>query len=258
MAKVGVEAAGHTAIVTLDNGPLNLCNFDVYTAVRDAFNSVSENDDFRVAVFSGQGDVFSAGNDVKDIQSFADSAGDLAEFRRYIDRLVEAVNSIYTCRVPVVGAIHGWAVGAGLALASVCDVLVAAEGTQFSLPEIRVGVIGANPFARFLVPEKIARYMSLSGDAISVEEIARYGGINKIVPAQDLLTVAGEMAERIARHSPTALKYYKESMNLNADARLDKKYYLEIGFSEKFINDDDFREACTSFLEKRNPDYTGK
>lgn len=257
MAKVSLEADGHTAIVSLDNGNLNLCDFDVYTEVRDAFCEISKNENFRVAVFTGRGAVFSGGNDVNDIRGFADSGGNTAEFRNYIDRLVEAVNAVYTCRVPVVGAVHGWAVGAGLALAAVCDVLVAAEGTMFSLPEINVGVIGANPFARFLIPEKIARYMSLSGEPISAEDIARYGGINKIVAADELLPMAREMAAKIACHSPTALKYYKSSMNSNANARLDEKYYVEIGFSEKFITDDDFREACTAFLEKREPIYTG-
>jgi enoyl-CoA hydratase/carnithine racemase len=65
------------------------------------------------------------------------------------------------------------------------------------------------------------------------------------------------MADKIARHSPTAVRYYKASMNSNADARLDEKYYVEIGFSEKFIKDEDFREACTAFLEKRKANYTG-
>lgn len=111
--------------------------------------------------------------------------------------------------------------------------------------------------SRALVPEKIARYMSLSGEPLSAEEISRYGGINRIVPQDQLVKTAHDMADKIARHSRTALQYYKRSMNSNADARLAEKYYVEMGYSEKFLGDHDFREACTAFLEKRPPRYTG-
>jgi enoyl-CoA hydratase len=100
--------------------------------------------------------------------------------------------------------------------------------------------------------------MSLSGEPVTAEEIAQYGGINKVVSQDRLLETAHEMADKIARHSPTALRYYKASMNANEDARLAEKYWHEIGYSAKFLGDDDFREACAAFFEKREPHYTGK
>ena len=128
-------------------------------------------------------------------------------------RIREAFWAIYDSPAPVVAAVHGVALGTGLALAGSCDLVVAAEGAEFGLPEVAVGIMGGAKHASRLVPQAMVRYMHLTGAPVAAEELVRYGGILKVVPRDELMAQARSIANEMAQHSPVSLRFAKQSLN---------------------------------------------
>lgn len=164
--------------------------------------------------------MFSPGNDVNEFKTLQD------RFSEYIDMVKTSMGAVYECRVPVVGVIHGAALGAGMALAACCDILVASDDAVFGIPEIKVGIIGAGEFADLIVPRKVLNYMALTGNPITAQEIQQYGGIHKVVPKEDLMDATLEVVEELLQVGPIASRYFKEALHANLDARLVEKYTL--------------------------------
>jgi enoyl-CoA hydratase/carnithine racemase len=155
----------------------------------------------------------------------------------------------------VIAAVHGHALGAGMAIAACADVIVAADDSVFGIPEIKVGVIGAAAFLGLIVPEKVARYLSLTGESISAREVKAYGGIQCIVPTAEVFDRAMEIAAAISSNAPTGVRYFKEAMNINQNARLVEKYAVESGYTVQFFESPESRESVSAFFEKRMPDF---
>lgn len=179
--------------------------------------------------------------------------GDAAS--EYGQAVSEGLTAIYDCRIPVIAAVHGHAFGAGMAMAACCDVLIAADDAQFAIPEIKVGVIGAAGFLNLIAPEKVVRYMSLTGEPISAQELAQYGGVHKVVPKEQVYAEAEKAARAMLKNGPTALRYFKEAMNINQRADLAGQYATESSFNKKLVGSAESKEAAKAFLEKRPPDF---
>lgn len=176
----------------------------------------------------------------------------------YGERVKKCVKSIYECPIPVICAVNGPALGGGCAITALCDIIIASEGAIFGIPEIIVGVIGGAEFLSLIVPRKVVNYMALTGKAIKAEVIQNYGGIYKVVPKERLMETALAVAEDLLAKGPTALQYFKKSLQINLDARLDEKYDVEIHYTAKYCSTDHSKEAQKAFLEKRKPEFRGK
>ena len=138
MSLVKLEIRDRIAIVTLDNPPVNALSAEGQVQIYETFDSLHEQDEAVVAIFTGAGQrAFCAGADIR-----ARLDGDARFPEDHGRRAREAFNSIYECPIPVIGAINGPALGAGLALAASCDYLIASENANFALPEIDVGLMG--------------------------------------------------------------------------------------------------------------------
>jgi enoyl-CoA hydratase len=210
-------------------------------------------DDVWVVILRADGKSFSTGNDVNEFMTI----GTANDADAYASVVSDGIASIYECRVPVIGAIHGKALGAGLAMASCCDILVASENALFGLPEIIVGIVGAACFLSRMLPQQLARYMAYSGEMMTAEQMKHFGALLKIVPASQLLESAIDIAEHLIKNPPLALRGFKAAMNRNENARLKEKYAIEIGYLKELIGTDDFKEAVGAFLEKRKPVFNG-
>ncbi len=260
MEYIKFEIKDHIGIVTLDRPPVNSINLQMYGEIKETFETINTLNDVRVVVISSACHVFSSGNDINEFNDI--KLGEAAE--RYVEiaetygqSVNDCMQSIYNCRVPLIAAVNGAAVGAGLAIAACCDLIVASEGAQFVLPEIKVGVLGAAGFLAQLVPEKVVRYAALTGNPLSAEEIRQYGGIHRVVPAAQLLEAAMALAQEFLQVGPLALRYYKQAINENVDARLPQKYSLELEYTKKYVQSEDMAEAIAAFVEKRKPNYRG-
>lgn len=249
-----VDLTDHIATVLFNRPPVNAVNQKVYDEAIRLFRTLGDNRDVRVAVFgSAMERVWCAGADVKD---FGDRSPENYEARAKPAR--EAFWSVYDCAVPVIGAINGPALGTGLAFASMCDVIIAAEEAVFGLPEVNVGSLGGAKHLSRLVPQMKARKMMFTGERISAEEAAKLGFVEKVVPRAQVLDEAKALAAEIAGKSPITIRLAKEAFNKIEFMDLKEGYALEQTYTARLTAYEDSREAARAFLEKRPPVFTGR
>lgn len=251
MTVFNISIDNHVAVINFEKPPYNSLVKADYLEMRDVFASIGKREDVDVVILKSTGKFFCPGNEVSDFLTINDAA--TAE--SYAKAVSDGISSIYACEVPVIAAVQGHAFGAGMAMAACADVIIAADDALFAIPEIKVGVIGAAPFLELIVPEKVVRYLSLTGEPISAQDIAHYGGIHKIVSRENVLEEAMKVAKAMLKNSPSSLRYFKEAMNINQNARLAEKYAVETEFSKKLVGTEEAKEAASAFLEKRDAVY---
>jgi enoyl-CoA hydratase len=254
-APIAIEIENHVATLTIDRPPVNAVNTATMLAMADAFRSLYERRDVRVAIFTGAGTkAFIGGADLDAIRS----ADDETPPTLLTDPGVaarKAMWSITDCPVPVIGAINGPAPGAGLAFAACCDMMIAAEHAWFGTLEINVGLLGAGSHLMQMVGRHKAREMFFLGEKVPAEELQRLGVIRKVVSSDALMTTARELAAELAKKSPIALRLAKESMNRIEGLPLKDAYRTEQDYTTRLLGFEDSREARAAFREKREPDW---
>lgn len=251
---VTISTTDHVATVTLDRRPVNAVNQQMYREIKDFFSRIEEYaPDARVAVLIGEGRHFCGGND---LEEFRDLTPENSRVRMLTVR--EALWSIYDCALPVIAAVRGVAVGTGVALAASCDLVVAATGAQFGLPEVGVGVMGGAKHLSRLVPQGVVRRMHYTAELVPVEELVQYGGVVQVVPGDELAKAATELAQRITRHSPVAIRTAKRSLNQIEYMDLKSGYQFEQSLTGEMARSEDSKEAVAAFFERREPRYTGR
>jgi enoyl-CoA hydratase len=150
----------HVAIVTMDRPPVNAVNAQFHEEMMRVFDALSDRDEVRVAILTGAGRVFCAGADIKARVAREPEPGDFWQHSR---RAREAFHAILECRVPVIAAINGPALGAGLGIVASCDLLLASENAVLGLPEINVGLLGGGRHAMRLFGHSKARRLMFTG-----------------------------------------------------------------------------------------------
>jgi len=250
-----VRTVDRVATVTLRRPPVNAVHAEMYAEIKKVFSHLllEYAPDAGAAILVGAGKHFCGGNDLGE---FATMTPDNAGVRMMAVR--EAFWAIYDCPVPVIAAVRGVAVGTGVALAGSCDLVVAAAGARFALPEIQVGAMGGAKHLSRLVPQGVVRRMHYTADMLTAEELFPFGGIVSIVPDADLERAAGDLAARITRHSPVAIKMAKRSLNQIEYLDLKSGYQFEQGLTGVLAGYDDAKEAVAAFFERREPRYTGR
>jgi enoyl-CoA hydratase len=252
---VRIEVEDHVAVVTLDRPPVNAVDYATLAELTDAFRDLDGDRDVRVAVFTAAGDrAFMAGLDLRAAAPPADEVP--ARFVTDAGLVArEPMWAIVDCAVPVIGAINGPALGAGLAFAACCDILIAADHATFGTTEINVGLLGASAHLSRLVGRHKAREMFFTGEQVSAAELHRLGVVRAVVPRDQLLPAARELALVLAAKSPLALRLAKESMNRVEDLPLRDAYRTEQDYTARLQRFDDSREARDAFLERRDPEW---
>lgn len=253
MSYITLEVKDNIGIVTLNHPPINALTIDIYNDIKAAFRSINYRDDVRVAILRAEGKHFAAGNDLEVVKNLTQSLMD-----EYTDGIKNAAGAVADCRVPVIAAINGAALGAGLAIVSCCDIIIASEKASFGIPEVKIGIIGAAGFLKLLVPKNVVNYMALTGDALTAEAMMKYGAVHQVVPHEQLMDASLEMAKKLLGNSPLIQEYWKKALRINADARLIEQYDVEMVFSGDATKSEDFHEALTAFLERRKPEYKWK
>src|SRR4051794_10220961 len=255
MADISVAVADHIATVTLDRPPVNAVDTDTFREIRDAFHAFNDDRDIRVVVFTAAGTrAFMGGADLKTINKrpVSDLATEIIDPPRMAR---DAMWAITDCAVPVIGAINGPALGAGLAFAACCDILFAADHATFGTTEINVGLLGASAHLMLLVGRLKAREMYFSGEKVPAAEMYRLGAVRAVVPSEELLDTAYEFARELAAKSPIAMRLAKEAMNRTEFLPLKEAYRTEQDYTARLLKFDDAKEANRAFLEKREPEW---
>lgn len=251
---VRLEVTDGVALVTLDRPPVNALNREMRHRIVSVFDEISARDDIRCAVLTGAGKVFCAGADLKDRPDPA-IPGDFLDHNR-ITR--ETGNSIRECAKPVIGAINGAALGAGLGLAAACDILYAGEEATFGMPEINVGLAGGASMLRTLFGRSTARRLFFTGQRITAQEMLDRNVVEAVLPAADLVPHAMTLAAEIASKAPLAVIYAKRAANMVDLMPQRDAYRFEQEFTMALAKTEDAREARMAFLEKRAPVFKGR
>ncbi len=253
--QVRYEITDNVALVTMDNPPVNAQGPQFHDDMMATMDRLSDLEEARVVVLTGAGKCFSAGADIKGRVGVERQAGDHWQHSR---RARECFHSIVECRKPVIGAINGAALGAGLAIAASCDILIAAEEARLGLPEIDVGLLGGGRHAMRLFGHSRVRRMMFTGLRMDGQELYRLGVVEACVPGDQLIEAALELAREIARKSPIAIGLAKESLNAIEDMGLRDGYRYEQNKTGELSKYEDSKEAMLAFTEKRPPVFKGR
>lgn len=252
---VTCEVTEHIALVTMNNPPVNAQNQQFHEDMMQVFDTLSDREDVRVAVLTGAGKVFSAGADIKGRAGKERGAGEAWQHNR---RARECFHSIVECRKPVIAAINGAALGAGLAVAASCDILLASETAVLGLPEIDVGLLGGGRHSMRLFGHSRTRRMMFTGYRVPAEELYRLGIVEACLPGEKLMPAAMELAKEIAGKSPIAMGLAKHAINTIESMSLRDGYRFEQDMTTELSKYEDSKEAMLAFVEKRAPVFKGK
>ena len=217
----------------------------------------------KVVVLTGNGPAFCAGGNVKDMQSRGGIfAGSPYEVRNsYRDSIQRIPLALYELDLPVIAAVNGAAIGAGLDLACMCDIRIAADKALFAESFVKVGIVPGDGGA-WLLPRVIglpkASLMAFTGDTIDATKALDWGLVAQVVPAADLEAEALALATRIAANPAHALRLTKRLLREGQHMRLDSLLELSAAYQALAHHTEDHLEAVNAFVEKRPANYTGR
>ncbi len=246
MPVIGLEVESGVARVVIDRPPVNALDAAGWRELTSVVVEAGERGDVRALVLSGSGRGFCAGVDIKEL---AAEPSLITEVNR---RCYDAFAALYDCRVPVVAAVHGYALGGGVALAGSCDIVVAEEGTEFGLPEIDRGALGGGTHLIRLFPQQKARMMMFTGEPISAEEAYRLGALEAVTAPGEAVARAEAIAATIASKPGVALRLAKESLNGIELLDVKRSYRFEQGFTLELYTSPESQQAREAFVEKRD------
>jgi enoyl-CoA hydratase len=162
---------------------------------------------------------------------------------------------------PVIAAVNGFCLGGGCEIAMGCDIIVASEKAKFGQTEINIGIIpgggGTQRLQRLIGPCR-AKELIFTGDIIRADEADRIGLVNRVVPMDELMSAAKEIAQKIAKKSAAALKLAKQAINYGMQSTLESGLKYEYDLYSISLSLEDKVEGVSSFLEKRDPKFVGR
>lgn len=246
------------ATITIDRPERrNALDAEHYTMLSEAWQRVRDDTEVRVAIVTGKGDkAFCAGADLK---SFVGRAQPLSEV--WLTQKDSLLNRGLEVWKPVIAAVNGACVGGGMTLLLGTDLRVSSDDAFFSLAEVKRGIIAANGGTQRVMkqlPYAIAMEMLLLGDSIDAETAARWGLINRVVPREQLLVTARQMAERIKDNAPLAIQAAKELAVRSQDMSLAEGLRMEQFVNRILHQSEDTKTAKAAFAEKRKPEFRGE
>lgn len=214
----------------------------------------------RVVILTGEGPAFSSGGNVKNMQRFfqeqvaPDAIRD--EYRNGIQRLPKA---LYHLDVPVIAAVNGPAVGAGLDLTCMCDIRIASENATFAESFVRVGIVPGDGGA-WLLPRAVGRAkaaeMAFTGEPISAREALECGLVSRVVAPEALMETALALARKIAANPAGVLRMTKRLLREGEHATLESLLEISASYQAIAHMDPDHHEAVRAFVEKRKPKFS--
>jgi len=224
---------------------LNAINSELASQLADVCQRVRDDEEIRVVIITGAGRrAFSCGSDLRrsmDVGDAIKAAGGLVQ--------------------PLICAINGDCLDEGLELALACDIRIASESARFGLTQVSQGIIpcwGGTQRLPRLVGRGKALEMILTAEVIDAQEAYRIGLVNKVVPPEEVISKAEELASMIASGAPIAARYTKEAVSKGLDLTLEQGLRLEADLYFLIQTTEDRMEGIRAFLEKRQPKYSGK
>lgn len=252
---IQVEVEEKLGIIRLNRPKvLNALNRKMVNEIVRCVEAMEHNDDVKVIVIYGNGKAFAAGADISEMAE--DTAVDLELLNQFADwdRLAQV-------KKPIIGAVHGFALGGGFELALVCDLLFAAEDARFGFPEINLAVMpgagGTQRLTKLMGKTKALEWL-WSGEMMSARDALHYGVINKVFPKEIVIDETIAYAKKLAEMPALSVRYIKEAVYKAVDYSLyEGMQYERKNFSLLFSTEDQ-KEGMRAFVEKRKPNFKGR
>jgi 2-(1,2-epoxy-1,2-dihydrophenyl)acetyl-CoA isomerase len=256
MSEVEVSREGAVLTITLNRPDvLNAINEAVHEGLRDALRQ-ARSDNVRAVVLTGAGRGFCVG---QDLTEFREAPTDISErLRRFYHPNVQAIRAL---EKPVIAAVNGVAAGAGLSLACVCDLRIAADSASFVPAFIGIGLVpdsGGTLFIQRLLGTPRAFDWMTTNRKLTAAEALDWGLVNEVVEADRLAAHVAEVAATFASLPTRAIGMTKRLFDHAATATLDEQLALEAQLQTAATRSEDFREGVAAFLEKREPAFKGR
>ena len=255
------EQSGHIVTLTM-NQPEKRNPLTGNTAVAEfvaAIDQIRDDNSVRVVIVTGNGPSFSAGGDIAAMQVQSGDSVSMMRLRQdYLRGIQRLPLALFNLEVPVIAAVNGHAIGAGLDLACMCDLRICSDKAKFAESFVKLGIIpgdgGAWLLQRIIGMSRAAE-MSFTGDTIDAHQALAWNLVSKVVDPDELLQAANELANRIAVNPPHALRLTKRLMRESIHGSLSAVLELSAVYQAVSHKTDDHREAVNAFMEKRPANF---
>jgi len=226
---MGIElrTSGGIAEVIIDFPPVNALPVQGWFDLANAVTAAGEDATVRAVIIAAEGRGFCAGVDIKQMQQAPGHEALIGASRGCF----AAFASVYDCPVPVIAAVHGFCLGGGVGLAGNADIVIAAEGATFGLPEVDRGALGAATHLSRLVPQQLMRAMVYTCRTVTAQQLHSLGTVLDVVPPAELRAAVRALAGEIAAKDSTVIRAAKESLNGIDPWDVRRSYRYEQGFT---------------------------
>jgi methylglutaconyl-CoA hydratase len=249
---------GAVATITLNRPEKrNALSFELLDELMAALDEV-EQSSAQVLIVTGAGKAFCAGMDLEELKSLLGKSHD--ENVKDSAHMARIFRRIYDFPKPTIAAVNGAAIAGGTGIATMCDFTVAVPEAKFGYTEVRIGFVAAivSSILVWQVGHKIARDVLMTGRLFDAVEAYRFGLVNEVVAAEQLMPRARQLASQLLENSPSSVRATKKLINGFIAKQLDEQIAAAIDDNAQIRTTDDFREGISSFLEKRKPRWSGK
>lgn len=253
---IELERQGTIAVLTLNNPPLNVLTDELLNQLDEAVDEIHQEQQVRAIILRASGEkAFAAGADIRQFPSLTKDSGIalVEKGKKIFDKLADGK--------PVVCAVQGLALGAGLELILACDIRICEENAKLGLPETGLGILpgygGTQRLSRLVGPGK-AKELILSGEVLSGEEAYAAGLVERVVPQGQAFEYAVKLAQTIGSKAPLAVAKAKRAIDEGHEMSLKAGQELETQLFSELAETQDMQEGVKAFTEKRTADFQGK
>lgn len=257
---------GRVATLWLNRpGKRNALSADMWDDIPTVMSELDADDEVAVVVLAARGDDFTVGIDIEMLAAMQPSGPSRASENTGLYRQIKRMQHTATCfsmsPKPVIAAVHGYCLGAGMDLITACDIRIASADAVFSIRETRMGLvadIGTLQRLPAIVGPGVAADLAFTGRDIDAGRAAEIGLVNGVHPDPGALhEAAHQLAEQIAENSPLVVQGVKRVLAANDGRTVEQSLDFVAQWNASFLFSNDLTEAVTAFLEKRKPDFTG-
>lgn len=224
----------------------NAINMKMMDELHEVLTFVHESANIDILIITGNDQAFCAGADTTEFLEVT-----FEENQLFLDRFEQMIQMIEQLRIPVIGAINGYAFGGGAEVATACDFRVAAEGASFRFPGVSYGLVVSSRTLPTIVGVSKAKELLFRSSIVSTEEAEKIGLVDHVVPLEKLLEFTTNIAKEIQSHSKVAVQKVKEVINQGIGASMEERSRLEREANEYLVQNTNFRQTFSAFVEKR-------
>ena len=245
------------AIITMDRPEaLNAINSKVLSDLNNIICEIEKDDKVKAVIITGEGKSFVAGADIKEMMT--KSPIEAREFTYLGQNVFKALENL---NKPTIAAINGVALGGGCELALACDIIIASKKARLGFPEVGLGIhpgFGGTQRLPRLIGKSRAKQLIFTADILNAQQAERMGLVNRVVPPELLIEKAKDIAKKIARQAPIAIRQAKSAINKGSEMDLNTGLDFEVESVSMTFSTKDKDEGMKAFIERRKPKFQGK